>query len=117
MAKRYHSGSSPYPAQRDKGAMGYSPYSGRQANLNPGRFAHAEYGDVDRRRKTEYRDGEMLNEDRSAIANMPQNIMMKQYPMPVYGMPENLDDGIRGVDNQITADSQAIRRNLYPKKY
>lgn len=116
MAKRHHSGSSPYPAQHDRGAMGYKPSSGHAANLNPGRFAHAEYGDIDRRRKTEYRDGEMLNEDRNAIANMPQHVKMMEYPHPVHYMPENLDDGIRGVDSQIAADGMAMRRNMYPKK-
>lgn len=34
----------------------------------------------------------------SEMANMPQDVTLKFYPKPAYGMDQSLDDTIRGVD-------------------
>src|SRR6266404_4800911 len=70
MAKRYHSGKS-----MEK---------------------HEYYAGEESRRKQEHEDGGMISEDHSAIANLPQSVMMKPYPKPDGYMPEDLDDTIRG---------------------
>ena len=59
----------------------------------------------------------MLHEDRNAIANMPQNVIMKMYPKYHFAMDENLNDDIRGIDNQMREDSKRQKRGPYPEKY
>lgn len=69
------------------------------------------------RRTQEMQDAGMIREDHSAIANLPQNVMMKPYPMNGPYMPEGLDDTIRGVDHQINVlDDRQRARNNVPKK-
>jgi len=68
-------------------------------------------------RKTEaMQDGGMIREDMRAIANLPQEVMMKPYPMTGPYLPEGLDDTIAGVDRQMDYDDQKRRMNFYPKK-
>jgi hypothetical protein len=74
------------------------------------------YAGYEGRRKEEMREGGMINEDRSAIANMPQEVMMKPYPKTGPYMPENLDDTIRGVDHQMDMDDSKRRQHNVPKK-
>ncbi len=58
------------------------------------------------RRRQEMADGGMIHEDHSAIANMPQNVMMKPYPKEGNYMPEDLNDTLVGVDKQMSADDR-----------
>jgi hypothetical protein len=74
------------------------------------------YAGYEGRRMEEMREGGMINEDRSAIANMPQEVMMKPYPKTGPYMPENLDDTIRGVDKQMDMDDSKRRQHNVPKK-
>lgn len=74
------------------------------------------YAGESARRTQEMEDGGMLHEDRSAIANMPQNIIMRPYPDNGMYMPEELDDTIRGVDAQINMDDRKRREHNVPKK-
>lgn len=92
MAKRYHDG-------RVKMLEGREFYAGEQA-----------------RHTQEAEDGGMLHEDRSAIANMPQNIIMRPYPKNMGYLPEDLDDTIRGVDEQIGMDDRKRKEHFKPKK-
>jgi hypothetical protein len=92
MAKRYHDG-------RAKMLEGREFYAGEQA-----------------RHTQEAEDGGMLHEDRSAIANMPQNIIMRPYPKNNGYLPEDLDDSIRGIDMQIDMDDRKRREHFKPKK-
>ena len=75
------------------------------------------YAGESMRRHQEMEDAGMIHEDRSAIANLPQNVMMKPYPSQMSYTPENLDDTIKGVDHQINVLDDG-KRNLHlnPKK-
>ena len=68
------------------------------------------------RRTQEMQDAGMIREDRSAIANLPQSVMMKPYPRPGNYLPEDLDDTIRGIDSQMNLDNSQRSRNFMPKK-
>ena len=59
---------------------------------------------------------EMIYEDNRAIANLPQEVMIKAYPMNGPYMPEDLDDTSRGVDRQEDYDDSQRARNFFPKK-
>ena len=68
------------------------------------------------RRTQEMEDGGMLHEDRGAIANMPQNIIMRPYPKNGGYIPETLEDSIVGVDAQINKDDRKRKEHMVPKK-
>ena len=68
------------------------------------------------RRTQEMQDAGMIQEDRSAIANLPQGVIIKEYPKNGNYMPEGLDDTIRGIDAQINMDDSKRRARMKPKK-
>ena len=72
-------------------------------------------GDMSRRTQ-EMQDAGMIREDRSAIANLPQDVMIKMYEKERDYMPEMLDDTIRGVDRQIDMDNSKRKEHFMPKK-
>ena len=97
MAKRYHESKH---GHRSHKSMNDGSYAGEQA-----------------RRTQEMEDAGMLHEDRSAIANLPQNVMIKPYPKAGYHIPEELDDTISGIDRQMDVlDGGKTRADLMPKK-
>jgi len=59
---------------------------------------------------------EMIYEDPRAIANLPQEVMMKPYPRTGPYMPEDLDDTQRGINEQMDKDDSQRRAHFYPKK-
>jgi hypothetical protein len=65
----------------------------------------------------EHEDYTMLHEDRRAIANMPQQVIMKEYPRYAFTMDENINDDIRGIDVQQRDDGKRQKRGPYPEKY
>lgn len=69
------------------------------------------------RRHQEMQDAGMIREDHSAIANLPQEVMMKPYPKDRDYLPEGLDDTIRGVDKQMDADNAKRKGEMKPHKY
>lgn len=83
----------------------------------PKRYHDGEYAGMAARRHQEMQDAGMIHEDHSAIANMPQNVMIKPYPKVDHYMPENLDDTIAGVDRQMeTLDGAKRAQHTMPKK-
>lgn len=68
-------------------------------------------------RRQEAQDFGMIKEDRSAVANLPRDVMIKPFPHCPYGLESSLDDTIRGIDRQIGADDSAARRNRSKSKY
>lgn len=64
-------------------------------------------------------DSGMIREDRSAVANLPQNVMMKEWPKVDYTGFEGLDDTIRGVDQQMRDDARGgkKKRGRNPEKW
>jgi hypothetical protein len=97
MAKRHHHQSM---SARKHEAYGEGYYEGKES-----------------RRHQEMHDGGMIHEDHSAIANMPQEVMMKPYPKTGPYMPEPLDDTIRGIDMQMDKDDSQRARHFKPHKY
>lgn len=75
------------------------------------------YAGIEGRRTQEMQDAGMIREDMSAIANLPQEVMIKPYPNPndyaVYG----LNDTISSVDHQMRADSKGKKKGEYPEMY
>jgi hypothetical protein len=59
---------------------------------------------------------EMIYEDHRAIANLPQEVMIKAYPKSGPYLPEGLDDTGAGVDRQMDYDDAQRRAHFYPKK-
>lgn len=75
------------------------------------------YAGMDAKRTQEMEDGGMIREDRSAIANLPQEVMIKAYAMAddyaVYG----LNDTIASVDHQRKEDSKRKKKGEFPDMY
>lgn len=91
MAKRYHNSK--------KVDVGPDLYSGASA-----RYA------------LERKDAGMIHEDHSAIANLPQDWMIKDWPMKPGYLNDGLDDGISGVDEQLRAEESGLRKGFKPRK-
>lgn len=83
------------------------------------RYYSGDYSGMDSRRRMEYEDSRMISEDRNAIANLPQQPMIKMYPQAPYYEGADLNDTIRGVDEQMWKDShnKTYKKGGYPEKY
>lgn len=92
------------------GAMGFDNRIARMANMNE--F----YAGMPARRRQELEDAGMIHEDSRAIANLPQEVMIKAYPKAGAYMPEGIDDTQRGIDMQIDYDDSQRAMHFYPKK-
>lgn len=60
------------------------------------------------REAEERRDSHMIHEDLSAVANLPQNVIMRPWPKGGRYLPEHLDDTIRGIDHQMDKDGSKM---------
>lgn len=74
------------------------------------------YAGEEGKRTQEMEDGGMLHEDRSCVANMPSELMMKPYPKNGNYLPEDLDDTLTGIDRQINMDDRKRKEHFHPKK-
>lgn len=85
------------------------------------RLGEGKYTGYDSRRRQEYDDGMMISEDRSAIANMPQEVKYVQYPQDPYYVSPKLNDTMRGIDRQISDDvySKSLKKkgDGYPEMF
>lgn len=99
MAKKYHSG-----------------MKGKHVSIKEVRGREV-YASEDTRRELESKDFAMISEDHNAMANLPQQVMMKYYPKSPYGMDFELDDTIRGVDKQMSADDNGMKKHISKSKY
>ena len=77
---------------------------------------YGNYEGIDESRKQEAIDAAMIDAPRGH-ANMPQEVIMKNYPKDGVSMPEDLDDTIRGIDKQIKADSSKHKKSGDLGKY
>jgi len=68
------------------------------------------------RRRQEMEDAGYIHEDHNAVANLPQEVIMRSYPKTGPYMPEGLEDSIRGVDHQMHYDDEQRKAHFYPKK-
>ena len=80
------------------------------------RYNDGKYEDMNSRRTQEMQDAGMIREDRSSIANLPQEVIMRPYPMDSDYTPEGLDDSITGIDRQKGMDHSGMMKHLRPKK-
>lgn len=90
---------------------------GRMMGRRESKIGEGYYEGASERRRQEMEDGGMIREDKSAIANLPQDVMIKAYPKTGPYMPEMLDDTLRGVDKQIDGDDSQRRKTFNPHKY
>lgn len=83
------------------------------------RYYDGFYEGMDSRRSQERADGSMIKEDRSAIANLPKDVIYKEYPKGDAGNHYNLNDSLSGVDVQIKDDSSKSnpKAGKYPEKF
>lgn len=109
MKKRHHSARGLYNSSH-KSADGYRSMGREEFDKEPMSDSHhdlaaSRYGD------------RMIREDHRAIANLPQEVMIKAYPvMPGY-TPEGLNDTIDGVDHAMEGDHKSAMRGLNPMKF
>ena len=75
------------------------------------------YAGLDNRRALERRDSGMINEDKHAVANLPQQVMYKPWPKARHYVDYGLDDTIRGIDHQQNLDNEKMEKHLQPEKY
>jgi hypothetical protein len=74
------------------------------------------YSGYDNRNATEAKDSGMISADCSSMANLPQAVMMKEYPKFRYGLDPELNDTIRGIDKQMSDDESQMKRHLSRSK-
>ncbi len=74
------------------------------------------YAGMEPRRRQELEDAGMIHEDHRQVANLPQEVVMRPYPMPGGYTPEDLDDTLRGIDRQTGYDNKKKMDHFYPKK-
>lgn len=58
----------------------------------------------------------MLSEDHSKPSNLPQEVMMKEYPQPDY-FNTYIDDTIYGIDGQMNAGVNGVKKQLRSKMF
>jgi len=119
--KRFHRGDgggsiSLNESHGGKGDSEHYKKARRGAEPHSFKVGYEPYAGMEPRRRQEMEDAGMIHEDHRAIANLPQNVMIKEYPKPGPYMPEGLDDTIAGVDRQMDYDDGKCAMNFYPKK-
>lgn len=75
------------------------------------------YAGMDTRERNQYRKGEYVSEDRNGYADLPQQVEYKMYEKAPYGMDMYLDDGIGGIDSQMSEDRARVKSGLKPQKF
>lgn len=75
------------------------------------------YAGKEMRDRMEYDDSGMIREDKSAIANLPQDKMIKMWPQEPGYMYSQLPDTIKGIDKQMADDRRKGKKEKYPEKY
>lgn len=58
----------------------------------------------------------MIQEDYSAPSNLPQHVVMNEYPKVDY-LYQPIDDTIYGIDHQMNSGVHGVRKQLASKKY
>lgn len=74
------------------------------------------YSDADATARMQHHDSMMISEDRSAVANLPQQVIMKDWADHEAYLPDILDDTIVGVNKQINYDNRKRAEHFEPKK-
>jgi hypothetical protein len=74
------------------------------------------YAGYDSMHNQEIADGGIIHEDHSAMANLPQQFMVKPYPQVQGNLDGYLDDSIHGIDETIK-ENTPHGTSFKPKKY
>lgn len=77
------------------------------------------YSGMEGRKRMEREGSSMIYEDPNAMANLPQEMVMKYYPSTDY-FRYNLNDDLKGIDVQIDDDVKKEQSKVgkqYPEKY
>jgi len=61
-------------------------------------------------------DSLMISEDHNAVANLPQQVIMKDWADHEAYLPDILDDTIVGINKQINYDDKKRQEHFMPKK-
>lgn len=93
--------------------LAHSPNPGPKKSMS---FSEGYYAGPDARMRQELEDSHMINEDHHAVANLPQQVMIKDWPPCEYSH-YNLDDTIKGIDVQEHDDLKEQKKGPYPEKY
>lgn len=109
--KHHKKGHHHSPENHEGNAM--DPWNFHQARMYEN---HEYYAGIEGKRHQEMEDAGMIREDHRAIANMPQQWYIREYPKVGPYMPEVIDDTIAGVDHQIDYDDHKRAMSFYPKK-
>jgi hypothetical protein len=70
-----------------------------------------------KKKNNEYRKSGMLNEDMSATANLPQEVMMKMYPNDYRYDMRHYNDAMEGMDEQMNMDRRMISKSNPKSRY
>lgn len=77
------------------------------------KYYGGDYSGMDVRRAQERRDGEMIGENHSAFANLPQEVIMREYPKTPY-MSFDLNDSMSGVDELMRKNTKQKNKGSSP---
>lgn len=81
------------------------------------KFYSGDYAGMDSRRAMEDRDFNMIREDKSACANLPQEVKYHAWPKAGSYANYGVGDTITSIDNQMDEDGSKMRKHLQPDKY
>ena len=115
MAKRYHQ----TKEDRMHESRGMKKHEEHHKKMGEHREEmHEEhYAGEKMRRKHEMADWGMIHEDRTAVANVPQEVMYHSYPKDRFDLDGDLDDTLRGIDEQMGEDHSQMMRYNSPRKF
>jgi len=89
----------------------------KYAGMPKGSAGAGSYEGLESARNQERRDSMMISEDHSAVANLPQQVMYKPWPKAGHYADYDLDDTIRGVDEQMDDDGRKMKAHKGGLKY
>ena len=92
-------------------------YQNKKDRKNESKGMKEYYAGKEMRDRMDYDSGMMIREDKGAIANLPQNVMIKAYPSVGGYNNYNVADTIMGIDTQMRDDSRKEKTERYPEKY
>jgi len=82
------------------------------------RFYDGDYsGPLNVARREEAKDFSMISEDRSAVANLPQEVKYHAWPKAGRYATYDYEDTIKGIDEQISSDDKGLARQKHGFKY
>ena len=110
MAKKYHNPMSSRVKRLER-------HEEAEHGVDIKKLGSAFYDSMDTRKRLEVEDSHMIREDRMAMANLPQNVIIKEYPKTVNAQYPELNDTLSGIDEQNMLDARKTKHDRFPSKY